>query len=73
MTVECGTEVIGVWGAGLPEWQGVVTAISMYPQGTEVDVTWENGSNQYIMESDMRTDYTETVNGIGIHLKPAGL
>ena len=45
----------------------------MYPQGTEVDVTWENGSNQYIMESDMRTDYTETVNGIGIHLKPAGL
>ena len=55
--MKTGEKIIGIWGAGLPEWEGMIAKIAEYPQGTEVDVLWENGSTTYAMLTDLRDDY----------------
>jgi len=69
MNLERGTQVIGVWGAMVPESHGYVCSMEDTNQGTEVDIMWDNGSVHHTMLSDIRDDYHETLQ-IGLYVNP---
>ena len=57
MNIQNGTQVIGFWGAMVPESHGVVSSMQETAQGTDVDILWDNGSVHHIMLDDIRNDY----------------
>ena len=67
--LERGTQVIGVWGAMVPESHGYVCSMEDTNQGTEVDIMWDNGSVHHTMLSDIRDDYIKN-NQIGLYVNP---
>ena len=69
MNLECGTQVIGVWGALHAQSHGYVCSMEETNQGTEVDIMWDNGSVHHAMLSDIRDDYLEN-NQIGLYVNP---
>ena len=69
MNLERGTQVIGVWGAMVPESHGYVCSMGDTNQGTEVDIMWDNGSVHHTMLSDIRDDYIKN-NQIGLYVNP---
>jgi hypothetical protein len=69
MNLECGTQVIGVWGAMVPESHGYVSSMEDTNQGTEVDIMWDNGCVYHVMLNQIQDDYLEN-NQVGFFIDP---
>jgi|TARA_R110000782_G_scaffold219472_2_gene306821 hypothetical protein len=67
--LERGTQVIGVWGAMVPESHGYICSMEDTNQGTEVDIMWNNGSVHHVMLDDIQVDYLES-NQVGFYVNP---
>jgi hypothetical protein len=69
MNLECGTQVIGVWGAMVPESHGYVSSMEDTNQGTEVDIMWDNGCVYHVMLNQIQDDNLEN-NQVGFFIDP---
>ena len=57
MNVHIGLDIIGNFGATVPEMHGQISKMEDTAQGTMVDVMWDNGSVHHITLDDIRDDY----------------
>ena len=69
MNLQRGTQVIGVWGAMVPESHGYVSSMEDTNQGTEVDIMWDNGCVYHVMLNQIQNDYLEN-NQVGFYVNP---
>ena len=67
--IQLGTQVIGVWGAMVPESHGYVSSMEDTNQGTEVDIMWDNGCVYHVMLNQIQNDYLEN-NQVGFYVNP---
>ena len=67
--IQLGTQVIGVWGAMVPESHGYVSSMEDTNQGTEVDIMWDNGCVYHVMLNQIQDDYLEN-NQVGFFIDP---
>ena len=67
--LERGTQVIGVWGAMVPESHGYVSSMEDTNQGTEVDIMWNNGCVYHVMLNQIQDDYLEN-DQVGFYVNP---
>lgn len=65
MNVDIGLDIIGNFGATVPEMHGQISKMEDTTQGTMVDVMWANGSVHHITLDDIRDDYMGE-NGYGL-------
>ena len=67
--IQLGTQVIGVWGATVPESNGFVSSIEDSYMGTTVDIMWDNGSVHHVMLDEIQDDYLES-GLVGFYVNP---
>ena len=65
MNLDIGLDIIGNFGATVPEMHGQISRID----GNLIDVKWSNGSLHYITAEDIRNDYCDS-NLIGFYINP---
>ena len=72
MDIQRGTQIIGVWGSMVSESHGFVSCIQDTNQGTEVDISWDNGSVHHVMLDDIQNDYLDQPygNSNGFYINP---
>ena len=70
MNLQRGTQVIGVWGAMVPESHGYICSMELTNQGTTVNIMWDHGSVHHAMLSDIQDDYLEGLQQVGFYVNP---
>ena len=69
MNLQRGTQVIGVWGAMVPESHGYICSMEDTNQGTEADIMWDNGCVYHVMLNQIQNDYLEN-DQVGFYVNP---
>jgi hypothetical protein len=72
MNIELGTQIIGSWGAMVPESYGHISSMNETAQGTDIDILWSHGSVYHATLADVRADYAseENFGRIGLFVNP---
>ena len=72
MSIELGTQIIGSWGAMVPESYGHISSMTETNQGIDIDILWSHGSVYHATLEDVRDDYASEGNfdRIGLFVNP---